>query len=183
MNRTFSLMVHFASVFLQPGSRRSWRNGSRLWITTMGAFVGFAMSGFAQPGVPPLTFPSWVPVGTTSAAITVTVVSTAPGTVSSVQVLTAGMAGLDFADAGGSCSGASFTAIGQTCTESATFTPKSPGAHTGAVELRDSAGAVLGTAYLSGVGTGGLGVLAPGQVVTAAGSGEFKVVKDGPALE
>ena len=174
MNRTFSVMIYFASVFFLSRNRRSWRSGSCRRVATMAAFLGFTMSGIAQPGVPPLTFPTWVPVGTTSAAITVTVVSSAAGAVSSVQVLTGGAAGREFADAGGSCSGASFSAIGQTCTESATFTPKSPGVHTGAVELRDSGGAVLGTAYLSGVGIGGLGVLSPGQVVTAAGSGEWK---------
>jgi hypothetical protein len=157
MNRTSSLVFGSASFFI------------------------FAVNGFAQ-AVPPLTFGNWVPVGTTSPAITVQVVSTAPGTVTSVEVLDEGASGLEFADAGGSCMGTNFLAAGQSCTESATFTPKSPGIHTGAVELLGSGNVVLGTAYLSGVGTGGLGVLSPGQVVTAAGSGEWKVVQDGPAL-
>ena len=140
-----------------------------------------AAQAFAQ-GVAPLTFGNWVPVGTTSPAVTVQVVSTAAGTVTSVQALDGGVSGLEFADAGGSCSGANFLAAGQTCSESATFTPKSAGVHTGAIELLGSGNQVLGTAYLSGVGQGGLGVFSPGEVVTAAGSGAWKVVQDGPAL-
>lgn len=197
MNRTSTVFFLSAIVSVNSGTphlnktsgrpqntcSRKWRKAGRagcLWLA-IPAILLLAAHGFAQ-GVPPLTFPTWIPVGTTSAAITVTVVSNGPGSVSSVQVLDQGAAGTEFADAGGSCSSTSFTASGQTCTESATFTPKSPGIHQGAIQLLDSAGAALGTAYVSGVGTGGLGVLSPGEVVTAAGSGEWKVVQDGPAL-
>ena len=40
----------------------------------------------------------------------------------------------------------------------------------GAVELLDSSNNVLGTAYLSGVGQGGLNILTPGNVITVAGT-------------
>ena len=185
MNRTPFLFSTSASVSLK-GREQIFAAGNsgkrrRRWTVGGAPFLAFACIASAQ-SVPPLTFPTWVPVGTTSAPITVTVVSRAAGTASGVQVLTQGATNSEFADGGGACSSAAFTAAGQTCTESATFTPKSAGVHTGAVEVLDSGGAVLGTAYLSGVGTGGLGVLSPGEIVTAAGSGEWKVVQDGPAL-
>jgi sugar lactone lactonase YvrE len=145
-------------------------------------FGALAMNGFAQSG-PALSFPTWIPVGSTSEPISVIVVSKAAGTVRNVRVLTQGTPRLEFADAGGSCLGSTFFAAGQTCTESATFTPKSPGVHVGAVELLSDGNSVLATAYLSAVGSGGLGVLLSGQVINVAGSGEWKVVQDGQASQ
>jgi hypothetical protein len=157
------------------------RNGLRSVVATV-ALMLLAMGAFAQ-APPPFTFPTYVPVGTTSAPITVTVGSQGAGNVTGVEVVTAGAKSLDFADAGGSCTTMNFTGPGQPCTESVTFTPKYPGTHVGAIVLLGSSG-VLGTAYLSGVGTGGQTVLSPGEIVDGAGSGEFKVVKDGgPALK
>jgi hypothetical protein len=45
-----------------------------------------------------------------------------------------------------------------------------PGVRIGAVVLLDSSNGVIGTAFLSGTGLGGLGVLVPGNVAPAAGS-------------
>lgn len=154
--------------------------GGKWWAVGMLAFLLVGANAFTQ--APPLTFPTWQPVGSTSAPTAVTVVSKTAGQVSSVEVLTVGAAGLEFADAGGACTSASFTGAGQQCTESVTFTPNSAGIQLGAVVLLGSGSTVLGTAYLSGVGMAGLGILSPGEIVTFAGSGAWKTVLDGPAL-
>src|ERR1035437_2259463 len=109
------------------------------------------------------------PIGT-SITTPVNVTARVAGTVSSVQVLTLGVSGLDFTVGGGAstCPSASL-AVNQTCSQSVTFTPAAPGARIGAVVLLDSSNNVLGTTYLSGTGLGGLGVLIPGNVTTVAG--------------
>lgn len=140
-----------------------------------------SVAASAQSQVP-YTFPTWQPLGTAAPAASVTISAQAAGTVTNVQVVTMGNSGLEFADAGGRCNGANFTASGQTCTESVTFTPKYPGTRLGAVVLLGSGGTVLGTGYLSGVGKGSVAVLIPGELTTVAGSGEWKVVQNGPAL-
>ena len=128
-------------------------------------------------------------VGTMSGNQGVTVTASAAGTVTSVEVLTLGAAGGDFAAGTGSstCSGATLAA-GATCTESVTFTPAAPGQRPGAVVLVGNVGGaqtVLGTAYLSGTGTGGLGVLVSGNVLPVAGQfGLYTAVDDGqPATQ
>src|SRR5579863_801432 len=141
------------------------------------------MAASAQTNAPK-TFPTPQPVGTTSSAVTVTVTSQAAGAVSNIQVLTTGTSGLEFADAGGGCGTMNFSAAAQTCTESVTFTPKYPGLRLGAIVLLGNSGStVLATAYLSGVGQGPLARLIPGELTDFAGSGEFKVVANGPALK
>jgi len=118
-----------------------------------------------------LVFQTPQAVGVTSSPQSVTVTSQAAGTVNKVEVLTLGQSGLDFAAAasGSTCATMNFTAPNQTCTESVTFTPVYPGLRPGAVVLLDSSNNVLGTAYLSGVGQGGLAVLTPGNVIEVAG--------------
>jgi hypothetical protein len=93
----------------------------------------------------------------------------APTAVATVEVLTNGVAGPEFAKGLGSCDTATLSA-GSQCTESVTFTPASPGLRLGAVVLLDASSNVLGTAYISGVGVGGLDVLTPGNAVTVAGT-------------
>ncbi len=114
-------------------------------------------------------------VGVASGARGVTVTATAAGTVSSVEVLTMGAAGMDFVQGAGAstCGTASFNAVGQTCTKYVAFTPTAPGLRMGAVELVDPSGHVLGITFLWGVGTGGLGVLVPGNELTVAGNGTY----------
>lgn len=114
-------------------------------------------------------------VGVVSGAQSVTVTVQATGSVGSVQLLSLGASGLEFAQGAGSstCATANFSAVGQTCTESVTFTPSAPGVRLGAVVLLDAGGSVLGTAYLSGTGSGGLGVLTPGNVLPVAGNGTY----------
>lgn len=172
---------------------RAWGGTQRSHIQTRSrvtswlvAALLFLMSGTAASAqtLAPYTFPNWQPVGTTAAAVSVTVIATATGSVSGIQVVTTGASGLEFADAGGGCSSANFTAAGQTCTESVTFTPKYPGPRLGAIVLLGNGGStVLATAYLSGVGQGPLARLIPGELTDFAGSGEWKVVQNGPALQ
>jgi hypothetical protein len=113
-------------------------------------------------------------VGSSSGNRSVTVTATVAGTVSSVEVLTLGSASGDFAVGAGAstCKNFTFSAPGQQCTESVAFTPVTPGLRMGAVVLVGTAGGVktvLGTAYLSGTGTGGLGVLIAGNLIPVAG--------------
>jgi hypothetical protein len=129
------------------------------------------------------------PVGASSGSQGITVTATVAGTVSSVEVLTLGSSSGDFAVGAGSsnCASASL-AIGGKCTELVTFTPAAPGLRLGAVVLVGTVGGVntvLGTAYLSGTGQGGLGVLVTGNVLPVAGQlGLFTAVDDGqPATQ
>ena len=120
-----------------------------------------------------------VAVGTASSPQTVTVTATTAGSVSSVQVLTLGQSGLDYAAAGsGTCSGANL-AVGNTCTVPVTFTPSAPGTRPGAVVLADSSGNRIGVTYLTGSGSGGLGIFLPGTMQTIAGDGAWTSVLDG----
>lgn len=149
------------------------RTGRRGW-----AALAFCAAFF----VPALTAPAQAAFGAlavgSNATQSVTVVAQQTGTVNSVKVVTAGAANLDFTDGGGTCGSANLTA-GQQCTESVTFTPAYPGSRLGAVVLLDGANHVLGTTYLQGSGTGGLGVVLPGTMQTYAGNGDWKSEGDG----
>jgi len=114
-------------------------------------------------------FSAWQTLGT-PATQTVPVTASAAGAVATVEVLTSGAASLDFTAGSGSstCASAALT-VGATCNQSVTFTPAYPGIRTGAVVLLDVNKNVLGTAYLSGVGQGGLDVLTPGNIIPFAG--------------
>jgi hypothetical protein len=123
------------------------------------------------------------PAGSTTSSQSITVTATVAGTVNSVEVLTTGSPNGDFAAGTGLSNCASMTlAVGGTCTQSVTFTPATPGLRLGAVVLVGAAGgqpAVLGTTYISGTGTGGLGVFAAGNVLPVAGQeGIFSGLND-----
>ncbi len=126
------------------------------------------------------------PVGTTSGAQSITVVSPGGGIVKTVEVLTGGMAGGEFAAGTGisTCPNATLAAHAS-CTQSVTFTPATPGPRFGAVVLLDAGGNILGTGYISGTGSGGLGVLTPGNILIVAGiQGHYTgVVDGGPATQ
>ncbi len=138
----------------------------RSWVAALPALLLACQGAWAQSGV----FSTPQPVGVVSGAQNVTVTARAAGTVATVEVLTMGAPNLDFTGVPGSstCLSATLT-VTQTCTESVTFTPSAPGVRMGAVVLLDINDDVLGTAYLSGIGSGGLGVLAPGNMITVAG--------------
>jgi len=169
------LMTSHSSV---SPSRSERGRGLIKWLATLTGLAMMAGSLHAQS-----VFATPQNLGTTSAAQTVTVTAKIAGTVSSVEVLTRGASGLEFAAGTGTSTCAAATlAVGGTCQESVTFTPAYPGLRTGAVVLLDAAGTTLGTAYLSGVGQGPLDVLAPGNVITVAGVYKTSVsTKDGIA--
>ena len=118
----------------------------------------------AQTLQTPLAFPGSTAVGqsSTSRSVTVTI---AGGTAAAPQALTLGIAGADFSVVpGGSC-------VGQTCTVEVEFNPKYPGIRRGAVVIENSAGtSVLGSTLLTGMATGSLSVLIPGEINTVAGT-------------
>jgi len=138
----------------------------RFGFVAMAALLLLSAGAHAQA-----VFSTWQNLGT---AVTqaVPVTASAAGTVSKVEVLTGGASGLDFTAGTGSVTSACASAtlaIGSTCQQSVTFTPAYPGLRRGAVVLLDSGNNVLGTAFLSGVGQGGLDVLVPGNAITVAG--------------
>jgi hypothetical protein len=127
---------------------------------------------WAQNGV----FTPSQPVGVPSAEQSVTVTAQVAGAIDSVQVLTMGAPSLDFKAGDGTitCVKRTLLAVNGTCTASVTFTPSSPGPRQGAVVLLDSDNKVLGVAYLSGTGLGGLPALVAGNVKPIAGvSGQW----------
>jgi large repetitive protein len=151
----------------------------RSWLPALAAVVLASTGAWAQGvfGVPQA-------VGTTSSAQNVTVTAQRAGKVNKVEVLTLGAPGLDFAGVSGAstCPAANLAAVGQQCMESVTFTPAAPGLRVGAVVLLDVSGNLLGTALLSGTGSGGLGALVSGNILPVAGNGNYKdAVVDGIA--
>lgn len=125
------------------------------------------------------------PVGSTSAALTLTFTFDSAGTIGAPVALTQGAANLDFADAAtGTCNtnGTSHSyAAGDTCTVDVTFSPKYAGMRDGAVELTNSSGAVLATAYVYGTGTGPQAAFAPAaqSVIASNLTGLNAVATDG----
>lgn len=113
------------------------------------------------------------PVGSLSGEQNIGVVAGRAGTVSSVEVLTWGVSGLDFSPGLGAITcPAMILNVGSTCIESVIFEPQGVGLRLGAVVLFDSGNNVLGTAFLWGTGVSGLGVLIPGNMVPIAGDGD-----------
>jgi trimeric autotransporter adhesin len=94
-------------------------------------------------------------VGVATSAQAVSVYFATGGTLKTIQVLTQGIANLDFTVAsGGTCAtGTAYTA-GESCTVDVVFTPQAPGARNGSILLSDASSNVLGTAYLPGIGYG-----------------------------
>ena len=96
-----------------------------------------------------------VAIGQTGSTLSVTLTFTNAGTLASQLVLTGGAVNQDFAIAsGGSCGMGLSYGLSGSCTVSVIFTPRCAGLRRGAVVLENAAGDVLGTAYVSGVGTG-----------------------------
>ncbi len=125
-------------------------------------------------------FPSPVVVGSQSVALPVVVQITSAGTAGSVQAVTQGTANLDFALATGTvCAAGTQYNVGDLCTANVIFSPKYPGLRSGAIQVLDGNGALLGTAFVSGVGKGGLGVLNSGSIQTSAGSSAYLYRNDG----
>ena len=166
------------SLVIFAASRRA-RPFAHSWMPVFAALLLTAAGAQAQ------VFPSTT-VGATAGQQNVTVTASAAGTVATVQVLTGGAPGLDFAPGTGLQNCVTTLAKGATCTESVAFTPSAPGVRVGAVVLLDSNSNVLGTAFLSGTGSGGLGVLVPGNMPEIAGQGRLfsgPLGDGGPAMQ
>jgi len=104
-----------------------------------------------------MSFPS-TPVGSSTSS-TVTFTITSAGAIGVPAVLTQGSSGRDFTDAGtGTCTTTNGSAnpysAYTTCTVNVIFAPKAAGTRYGAVELLNTSGTVIATAYLYGTGTG-----------------------------
>jgi sugar lactone lactonase YvrE len=119
----------------------------RVAATAAGLFLAAAAAG-AQTNF------GAVNVGA-SATATVTLTLPAAATVANIAVVTQGVTGLDFTNAGGgSCAtGINYTA-GQACTIEVAFKPLYSGARYGAAELLDASGNVIASALLEGNGVG-----------------------------
>ena len=101
-------------------------------------------------------------------------------TIGVIQVVTQGVSGLDFAEAGaGTCTGT--IAAGNSCTVNVSFTPVAPGLRLGAVELYDSNGSLIQTVPIYGVGQGPVAAYSPATQTTVPVSGiglPYQTVED-----
>lgn len=112
------------------------------------------------------------PVGSISSPQTATIVISNAGTPRTVNVLTQGATGLDFGFVtGGSCSMNRAYLVGDSCTVAYTFAPLAPGQRMGGITLAAADGTLLGTAALSGTGTGPQAVFSSATATSAIGSG------------
>jgi sugar lactone lactonase YvrE len=145
-------------------------NLSAVPLTAAGSYT-YAASGSSLTSAvatetvvaPALNFGSSTGVGSSTPAQTVTLYIANSGTLNQIQVLTEGAPNLDFTQAsGGTCATGTIYTAGQTCTVNVMFTPLYAGTRLGAVLLTDSNGNALGTAYLSGTGTGAQIAFGPG---------------------
>jgi len=157
-----------------------------VWLVAIAAsLMALASAPLAQgAAIAATSFAGVTAVGHPSAPLGVTVTIATSGVAAAPEVLTQGIADLDFTFvAGGSCkSGTNYTA-GQQCTVNVLFTPKYPGLRSGAVVVANSGGAVLGVTFLTGTASGSLSVLLPGRIDTVAGDADwvYKVGDDGIA--
>ena len=114
-----------------------------------------------------------LPVATsTPATLSLYFTFDAPENINAPAVLTQGAARLDFRDAGtGTCTtnGPSHSYdTNATCTVNVTFKPTRPGLRRGAVNLYDTSGNLIATAYVYGTGTGPQVAFQPGTQSTLA---------------
>jgi sugar lactone lactonase YvrE len=114
------------------------------------------------------------PIGSTSTATAVTVTFTASATLGTINVLTQGASGLDFANAsGGSCATGTGYNAADTCTVNVTLKPQAAGTRYGAVVLLDNSGNVIGSTYLQGSGSGPQTTFLPGTESSISSDLEF----------
>jgi sugar lactone lactonase YvrE len=108
-----------------------------------------------------------LPVGTTSQTFPVTLTFTGAAAPTTIKVLTTGISGLDYKDAGNdTCAAGATYAAGNTCVVNVTFTPAGVGPRYGAIVLYDVNNKVLARAFLGGGGLGALITIDPGTLTT-----------------
>jgi sugar lactone lactonase YvrE len=106
-----------------------------------------------------------LPVGTTSQTFPVTLSFAGPAAPAAIKVLTTGITGLDYKDAGNdTCAAGATYAAGNTCTVNVTFTPAGVGPRYGAIALYDATNKVIGRVFLGGAGLGALLTIDPGTL-------------------
>ena len=136
LHHSFAVKAMDASNNFSPETTRSW-------ITDNQTFSAY-----------PVDFGP-VPVGQTSSVQSVTFNINTAATVATIDDLTMGITGLDFAVSDpGTCAVGTALSKGAKCTLKATFTPMYPGQRKGAVLLLDASGNGIGEAYMQGTGTG-----------------------------
>lgn len=122
-----------------------------------------------------------------SASGTLSFTLASAGVIGAPIVLTRGVTGLDFVDAGtGSCTTNGTTHVysaGDLCTVAVTFTPAYPGEIDGAVELVDGSGNLLATAYLHAIGIGALAGFSPASVTTPSVTGTIPASLSHPTVD
>ena len=122
-----------------------------------------------------------VNVGATASTLTYNFIIASGTTVGNVGLFTDGMSQQDFTDAGGSTCLAQTYQAAIICGVNVSFKPQMSGTRTGAVELFDSSGHPLASAFVSGTGSGPLVAMIPGAVTTLGAqlSGPSGVAVDG----
>jgi sugar lactone lactonase YvrE len=110
-----------------------------------------------------------LPVGTTSQTFPVTLTFTGAAAPTTIKVLTTGIVGLDYKDAGSdTCTAGATYAAGNTCVVNVTFTPGAVGPRYGAIVFYDVNNKVLVRAFLGGGGLGALLTIDPGTLTSPA---------------
>jgi sugar lactone lactonase YvrE len=111
-----------------------------------------------------------VNVGATGSPVSYNFTINAGTTIGNVGILMQGVAGKDFADAGGSSCIAQTYAVATYCGVNVKFSPISSGVRQGAINLFDGLGNMLVTTFLSGTGVNAQAAYFPGTV-TLLGTG------------
>jgi sugar lactone lactonase YvrE len=140
--------------------------------TTAGNYYGPAAATTGNYTVTGLYF-GLLPVNTVSQTFPVTVTFNATVTPTAIKVVTTGLTGYDYNDAGGdTCAVGTTYSSGQSCIMNVTFTPLAPGPRPGAIVFygalnsASTANVIAGTVYLGGGGLGAVINVDPGVVQT-----------------
>lgn len=138
-----------------------------LYLTTSNGIVEVTLATAVDFGT--------VNVGSPISPISLIFTFDTAGSIGKPAVLTQGVAGLDFVDAGtGTCDtlGTSFVyTAGASCTVDVTFNPLLPGPRYGAAVLKTAAGNVIATGFVHGIGTAPQVNFPPGTQSTLSLSG------------
>jgi sugar lactone lactonase YvrE len=110
-------------------------------------------SRIAELALGAVDFASSEPVGQSTAPIGLPFVISAGASIGKVSILTMGVSGGDFADAGGSTCAAQTYNFAATCQVNVKFTPSVPGIRRGAVVIYDASGNVLASVPIYGTGS------------------------------
>ena len=165
------LLARFISPVFGFSALQGFTFFARLGMAIVMVFLFGSISICAQTATPPAaaTDLGSVAVGTATAQTAVTFSLGSGGTLGAPLVLTQGTLNLDFTlGSGSTCAGST---SGGSCTVNVVFKPLAPGLRRGAVELTNSAGGVIATAFIYGNGVGPRVVFTSGVISTLAGIG------------